>query len=404
MIRQGPAAIEFLTEPVLEAARPRNLVVLCDGTNNEFGIENTSIVRLAQVLERDPRQQLPFYDPGVGTLPEPTRTTRLGKWLSKAAGLAFGQGLMQNVEDAYRFLMEQWRPGDRVFLFGFSRGAYTARALASLLHIFGLLPAGSHNLLPYLMRHFSTSGRTLKKGGAAQRAFWRFSAEFRATFAQPTGQNGQRRFQVHFVGVFDTVSSLGWVWDPVTVPFTRSNPSVNIVRHAVALDERRWFFRQNTFRAAPGQDFQELWFPGVHSDIGGGYSEAEGGLWREAYAWMLEAAEAAGLKVDGERRHEVWTRSPVPEKPWLERQHESLTRAWWPAEFFPKRTFDRAKRKKAFWPSIGRGRCRSVPSGARLHLSAVKRIQEMPRYCPPNLPRSLIDSIRAGTCKDPVVP
>jgi uncharacterized protein (DUF2235 family) len=377
--------------------------VLYDGTNNEFGIENTSIVRLMQVLERDPQQQLPFYDPGVGTLPEPTRTTRVGKWLSKATGLAFGQGLMQNVEDAYRFLMENWRPGDRVFLFGFSRGAYTARALASLLHMFGLLPAGSHNLLPYLMRHFSASGQTLKKSLAAREAFWKFSDEFRATFAQPTSQDGERRFPVHFVGVFDTVSSLGWAWNPVTVPFSRSNPSVKIVRHAIAIDERRWFFRQNTFNAVEDQDLQELWFAGVHSDIGGGYSEAEGGLWREAYAWMLEAAASAGLKLDIQRRQQVWTRTPVPDKPWLERQHESLTRAWWPAEFFPKRSYNQLERKQGFWPSTGGGRYRPVPKGARLHPSVMKRIQDLPEYSPPNLPRALIDSIRAGSCTDPVV-
>jgi uncharacterized protein (DUF2235 family) len=392
------------TLPVTDP-RSRNLVVLFDGTNNEFGIENTSIVRLAQVLQRDSHQQLYFYDPGVGTLPEPTRTTRLGKWLSKVAGLAFGQGLMQNVEDAYRFLMNHWQPGDRVFLFGFSRGAYTARALASLLHMFGLLPSGADNLLPYLMRHFSTSGKTLKKGKKAQEEFWTFTDEFRRTFAQPAPGGEAGRFPTHFIGVFDTVSSLGWVWDPVTVPFSRNNPSIHIVRHAVAIDERRWFFRQNTFSPRPPPaDLQERWFAGVHSDVGGGYLEADGGLWREAYAWMLNAAMGAGLQVDPTRADFVWRRSPVPAQPWCEPQHESLTAKWWPAEFFPKRRYLWTKKRKAFWPSMGLGRCREVRKGAVLHESAMNRIRDVQSYAPPNLPRQMVEGIKAGTWTSPDVP
>src|SRR5262245_7388450 len=112
----------------------RNLVVCCDGTNNQFGSRNTNVVRLVQVLHRDPCKQRLYYDPGVGTLPEPGALGKIAKKLSELQALAFGAGLSRNVEEAYSYLMDVWEPGDRVFLFGFSRGAYTVRVLAALLH------------------------------------------------------------------------------------------------------------------------------------------------------------------------------------------------------------------------------------------------------------------------------
>src|SRR5262245_54075709 len=133
----------------------RNLVVCFDGTNNQFGRENTNVVRLIQALDRDPSRQRLYYDPGVGTLPEPGVVTWLGKKISEWIGLAFGVGLTRNVEEAYTYLMSIWEPGDRVFLFGFSRGAYTARVLAGVLHALGLLPRGGSNMLPYVMRLFA---------------------------------------------------------------------------------------------------------------------------------------------------------------------------------------------------------------------------------------------------------
>lgn len=84
----------------------RNLVVCCDGTNNQFGPENTNVLRLVEVLVQDPQRQLVYYDPGVGTMPEPHLLTRIGRTISKWMGLAVGAGLMRNVEEAYTFLMQ----------------------------------------------------------------------------------------------------------------------------------------------------------------------------------------------------------------------------------------------------------------------------------------------------------
>jgi uncharacterized protein (DUF2235 family) len=186
---------------------PKNLVVCCDGTNNEFGPENTNVVRLIQVLDRDPARQRLCYDPGVGTLPEPGAFTRVQKWLSKVFGLAFGAGLSWKVGEAYTYLMDLWEPGDRVYLFGFSRGAYTARVLAGLLYNLGLLPRGNPNLVPYVLR----LNAAVRDGGAG---YWKLCDDFRWTFAREVREgDDERRFPVHFLGVWRIFNSSGLVFD-----------------------------------------------------------------------------------------------------------------------------------------------------------------------------------------------
>src|SRR5262245_36922034 len=109
---------------------PKTIILFCDGTSNEFGRVNTNVVGLFQSLDLTPTSgQVGYYDPGVGTLAAPGFVTQLGRKLSRAIGLAFGAGIYTNIEQAIAFLMEQYEAGDRVCLFGFSRGAYTARAI-----------------------------------------------------------------------------------------------------------------------------------------------------------------------------------------------------------------------------------------------------------------------------------
>jgi uncharacterized protein (DUF2235 family) len=109
-------------------SRGRNLVLCCDGTSNQFGRKNTNVVRLLPCLRRNPAEQMIYYDPGVGTLPEPNRFSRLAKWWSKTTGLAFGTGPTTDVLEGHAYQMQQFAPNDQVFIFGSSRGAYTARA------------------------------------------------------------------------------------------------------------------------------------------------------------------------------------------------------------------------------------------------------------------------------------
>lgn len=99
-------------------------------------------VRLYQMLLRDPGAQVCYYEPGVGTFASPGALLPVTMRVTRVLGLAIGLGLVTNVEDGYQFLMQHWRPGDRVYLFGFSRGAYTARAIAAIIHRCGLLEPG----------------------------------------------------------------------------------------------------------------------------------------------------------------------------------------------------------------------------------------------------------------------
>jgi uncharacterized protein (DUF2235 family) len=373
-----------------QVTMPKNLVLCFDGTNCQFGPNNTNVVRLVQVLDRDPEQQRLYYDPGIGTLPEPNAFTRLEKWFSKIIGLAFGAGLLRKVGEAYAFLMQCWEPGDRVFLFGFSRGSYTARVLAGLLHNLGLLPRGNANLIPYILR-LNAAVRDIDPAGKDP-GFWELCAEFRWTFARKTREDDdERRFPVHFLGLWDTVSSVGWVWDPKHYPFTFMNPSVEIARHAISIDERRWFFRENRLERVGEQDLVQLWFAGTHGDIGGGYPESQGGLWRVAYSWMLDEARAAGLLIDDGRLQRVLDRTPHSSTPWDDPIHDSLTGAWWLAEFFPKMVWNPVTKTRT--PQIGLGRYRTIRDGELLHKAALLRIREID-YAPPNLSASFRQRVK----------
>jgi len=374
---------------------PKNIVICFDGTNNKFGPQNTNVVRLVQMLERDPLTQRLYYDPGVGTLPEPGVWSALGKRVSEIYGLAFGRGFSWKVQEAYSYLMDFWEPGDQVLVFGFSRGAYSARVLAGMLHALGLLPRGNHNLVPYVMNLYGA----MRGERSGPKQWTNLCDQFRWTFARvvPEDQE-QRHFHVHYLGLWDTVSSVGWVWDPAKYPFTARNPSVHAARHAVSIDERRWFFRQNRLnKATPDQQIDELWFPGVHSDIGGGYPQSDGALWREPFVWILAGAEIAGLKIEQSRKAQILPPSPTDATS-TDPKHESLKGLWWPAEFFPK--FQWSSLRQHTRPAIGGGRFRSIANGALLHRSALVRLRKDATYRPKNLAPAFVDAIRS----QPAVP
>ena len=99
-----------------------NLIVCCDRANNQSGIVGTKVIRLVQILDKDHAKQRLYYQPGIGTLPEPDAITKWWTRFYDVVGPAFLLGGLKNIRDAYRFLMERWEPDDRTFLFGFSRG------------------------------------------------------------------------------------------------------------------------------------------------------------------------------------------------------------------------------------------------------------------------------------------
>ena len=354
----------------------KNIVVCSDGTGNEFGDHNSNVVKLYSVVIVDGKRQVGYYHPGVGTMGAPTAHNKLSKAWSVVMGLAFGAGLLANVGGAYRYLMNTYESGDDVFLLGFSRGAYTVRALAGLLHMFGLLHPGNEGLIPYIIRLFAKQTRR----AAGMTNTFEVAAGFKATFA--------RHCPLHFVGVWDTVSSVGWIWDPLKLPYTAQNPDMVNGRHAVSINERRCYFRNNLWGPPlPGQNIKQVWFPGVHSDVGGSYSEIESGLSQITLQWMLCEAVQFGLLVDPEKAARLLggipPPPPVPPDP-AAAIHNSLTPVWWLLEFLPHSYYDPAL-NKVRW-TIPLGASRLIPEGSVLHASVQEKTRLDLSYRPRNLP------------------
>jgi hypothetical protein len=283
----------------------KNIVVLCDGTNNAWkpGPNKTNVVKLSECLHLDESTQIRYYDPGVGTaegyLSEATGIGIKDR-LRRIKGLAWADGVWENVSDAYRFLMNAYEhdKGDRIFLFGFSRGAFTARAVAGLINLCGLLRPRHENMLPSLIEVYRSGTDTRKQRDARTKA----GGEFRKNFAidpdaPPT---------IHFLGIWDTVESVGvgqLIFDTRITSDPSVKPAYRHVRHAVALDELRWPYTPRLFTgrvgpdaADPDKSYKQVWFCGAHCDVGGSYAEA--GLSNESLQWMAREANACGLLLD----------------------------------------------------------------------------------------------------------
>jgi uncharacterized protein (DUF2235 family) len=361
----------------------KNIVICCDGTGNEFGDHNSNVVKLYSVLIIDGKRQMGYYHPGVGTMGAPTAHNKVTETWSIVMGLAFGAGLLANVGDAYRYLMNVYEDGDQVYLFGFSRGAYTVRALAGVIHMFGLLCPGNNGLIPYIIRLYAKRTRN----AAGMKNTFEVADGFKFTFC--------RDCPLHFVGVWDTVSSVGWIWDPLKLPYTGQNPEMVNGRHAVSIDERRCYFRNNLWGdQLSGQNIKQVWFAGVHSDVGGSYAPAESGLSQIALEWMLCEAVPLGLLVDAAKADQVLARVPLttipPPRPFppnpAQKINVSLRKAWWVLEFLPHKYYDPVARK-AKW-RIPLGARRIIPEGSILHETVREKLKIDPDYKPPNLPQS----------------
>jgi hypothetical protein len=135
------------------------------------------------------------------------------------------------------------------------------------------------------------------------------------------------------------------------------------------------------------QDAQEIWFPGVHCDVGGGYPLSETNLWKISFAWMIREAQAAGVRFDAARVAEFLSPDPPPAgQEWsASRAHASLTGAWWLFEFLPKKYWDFHSQPPQYRFRIPLGKPREVPPGTLLHRSIIDRMQALPAYRPPNL-------------------
>jgi uncharacterized protein (DUF2235 family) len=409
-------------EPQPPARKPKNIVVCCDGTGNEVTGNLSNVLKLFRIVEKDADQRV-YYHPGVGTVGTESAWQRLRTNLRSYWGLATGAGLDDNILDAYRFLVETYEDGDRIFLFGFSRGAYTVRALAAFIHLVGLLPPDQIDVADYALTTYKRAGWNAEKArekrdraaaagaggeaagpkpgsGAPTRGF-KAAAQFKRVM-------GARTVPIHFVGVWDTVASMivpgsfPLTFKLRTLPFTRRNPSVRAFRHAMAIDERRRMFRlnrwewgqkfeENHWRPPPGgfpnQDCAQLWFAGVHSDIGGGYAEAESGLSKWPLIWMIEEATRRehGLRIRRSMFEHLALGKPLPGGtheyvPPDSRgpMHRSLRGVWWALDIFPKSAVWREWRKAWLGFYLPLAEPRPVPPGEQLHPSVTERLAAPP--------------------------
>ncbi|GAB3008166.1 DUF2235 domain-containing protein [Amycolatopsis acidiphila] len=288
----------------------KRIIVCCDGTWNTPDQERngepapTNVVRVAQAIadaDGEGREQRVFYHPGLGTK----------KW-EHVRGGAFGFGLSRDVRDTYSFVMRSYEPGDELFFFGFSRGAYTARSTIGLIHNSGLLRREyADKLGDAYSLYRSRSDRT--KPHATEAKLFRRSYSY-----EPP---------IRFVGVWDTVGACGipvtglrlatlvnkrWLFHDAEL-----SPQVQAAYQALAIDERRRPFEPAIWKplpAATGQVVEQVWFTGVHSDVGGGYTDH--GLSDLPLGWMVNRARSCGL---------VFGPGSFPEPAEPGEPHDSLT-------------------------------------------------------------------------------
>ncbi len=337
----------------------KRLVVCCDGTWNipdrqdRGKVRPSNVAKLALALageDVDGARQRLFYNKGVGTGP-----------FDRLLGGAFGAGLSKHVQDCYRFLVDNWEPGDEIFLFGFSRGAYTARSTAGLIRTCGILrPENRERLVDGYRLYRRRDDASHPTGLEAEL--------FRKMYSEPT--------RIAFIGVWDTVGALGI---PAGVPWLpmswlelvnhhwafhdlKLSSFVDRAYHAIAVDEKRPQFKPTLWEQqehATNQTMEQVWFVGTHANVGGGYADT--GLSDITLLWMKSKAEVAGLTFDASYFEHDFSPNPLGEL------RESKIGLY---DKFPD-----------FLRPIGRG----LNSNETVDPSVFERMEENPRYRPPNV-------------------
>lgn len=372
---------------------PKTLILLLDGTSNTISDRRTNILRLYGCLRKSDTQVV-YYDPGVGTIGGQGYWSRLAQDASEVWGMATGMGIDDNVKEAYRFLVEHYDDGkatdgerDRICIFGFSRGAYTARMLAGFIHAIGLLEPRNLNLLDHAWRAYKRIGEAERENDFAEVRLYE-------RILDPD------RPPIHLLGLFDTVSSViepgqGLLPQLRHHAFTSRNPSVAHVRHALALDERRRMFepvlwpegeKHQPHRFQPGsavpQDAREVWFTGTHGDIGGGWPEARSGLAKIPLLWMIEETRELGLDYVTQTVNRL-VKGAHEGQPYVAPDayaaiNDSMTPGWKLLEYLPLPA-------KGEGLTLTRERLRRLSPGTRIHASVVARAERTGTR-PDNLP------------------
>lgn len=261
---------------------PKNIVVFSDGTGQEGGKgNNTNVYKLFNMVEDRTENQISFYDRGLGT-----------GW-RKITGNISGMGISRNIYECYKFVFENYLAGDNIFLFGFSRGATTVRSLSSFIHYFGILPKSRPELIKQAYKIYKISDSKERKKRADELV----------------ARNHNQWCKIKFIGVWDTVDALGLPIKKLDVlvdwiPFFRHkyhnlllSESVEHARQALAIDDERLTFHPKIWdkELKPYQTMKQVWFSGMHTDVGGGYKEEQ--LSDIPLIWMIEEAKKFGLKL-----------------------------------------------------------------------------------------------------------
>jgi len=274
----------------------KRIVICADGTWNrpEKGSHKdfpTNVLRLARAIkpvDKDGIAQQVFYDWGVGSNGQ------------RVIGGITGKGLQKNIMDGYRYIVQNYSPGDEIFLFGFSRGAYTMRSLCGMINNCGILKRKHANLIQDAFELYKRSGRANKPTGVN-------SVAFRQAHSHP-------RKSVHFIGAWDTVGAMG-----IPISFlglfddrdefydTEIGSCVKVARHAMAIDEHRSDFTPTIWDRNANTDLVQAWFAGAHSNIGGSYKpDSDGGLLSDnALDWMIREAKQFGLAIEHHLRRSI---------------------------------------------------------------------------------------------------
>ncbi|KAF7178184.1 hypothetical protein CNMCM7691_006856 [Aspergillus felis] len=468
---------------------PKEFVLCFDGTNNKFhgDSSDSNVLKIFRYH---------YYQPGIGTyvtsasLSHSGAIRKIKSAYVKAKDAAVGSTLADHVMGGYKFLMRYYCPGDQIYIFGFSRGAYVARFLAEMLDKIGLLEAGNEELIRFVWKTFAKWQQ--RHGGAESASLWKYMQAFQETFCHPAPD-------IRFLGLFDTVNSVprferAWM-KRSRFPYT-AHTKAKVIRHAVSIDERRAKFRQdlisevkpspterrstrlrkhlerhNVFlpyynhhrhqnsrlslsaqqpravgptasfpdeKADDMQDIEEVWFPGCHTDIGGGWplKPGEYALSHVPLVWMVQNAQKAGLRFEPgklrrfdcsgdstedhvehsqgedhpENTHNRAAQNVEDEFGGKEspmsvlrksstdsRMHDSLrfgkgvrwttVLSWKVMEYLPFRRMDLQEDgswKPIRWP-LPCGEVRDIPNDAKIHVSAIRRLKSDPEYRPGNL-------------------
>jgi uncharacterized protein (DUF2235 family) len=332
----------------------RRLIVCCDGTWNspdqeldEYDVRKpTNVVKLARSVvpvASDGTSQIVFYDTGIGT----------HSFVDKFVGGATGKGLSQNIIEAYRFLVNNFDGEDEIYLFGFSRGGFTARSLAGLIGQIGLLPKQQEYWLP--------EGYEMYRERDDRKAIARYRK-----------LNKTRSVTIRMVGVWDTVGALGIPFGIIEALTRRRYQFHDVtlsacVQHAyqaLAIDEHRSTFQPAIWESClKNQVVEQQWFPGVHTNVGGGY--ADNGIANHALMWMVDRANALGLETNSEYLGHF-----VPDS--FGDLYDSKTGIY---------RFD-----KNLFRAVGRA---GRSANERLHQSAIERYKGDRSYRPKNVPKRM---------------